>query len=100
MIHGVDGREDDRLPFTHVPGSGPAGGGEFWYLDVPSARMLGAPGQKLQLAVLTLGIGRMLVGLRCRSSRRRLAGLVWLGLMLLSGSWSGRFLVHDGVLLY
>ncbi|KAJ5120726.1 uncharacterized protein N7515_010114 [Penicillium bovifimosum] len=53
MVHGVDGREDDRLPFTHVPGSGPAGGGEFWYVDVPSARMLGAPGQKLQLAVLT-----------------------------------------------
>lgn len=53
MIHGVDGREDDRLPFTHVSGSGPAGGGEFWYVDVPSARMLGAPGQKLQLAVLT-----------------------------------------------
>ncbi|KAJ5783092.1 hypothetical protein N7457_004866 [Penicillium paradoxum] len=53
MIHGVDGREDDRLPFTHVPGSGPAGGGEFWYVDVPNARMLGAPGQKLQLAVLT-----------------------------------------------
>lgn len=53
MIHGVDGREDDRLPFTHVPGSGSAGGGEFWYVDVPSARMLGAPGQNLQLAVLT-----------------------------------------------
>lgn len=53
MVRGVDGREDDRLPFTHIPGSGPAGGGEFWYLDVPNARMLGAPGQKLQLAVLT-----------------------------------------------
>lgn len=53
MIHGVDGREDDRLPFTHVSGPGPAGGGEFWYVDVPSARMLGAPGQKLHLAVLT-----------------------------------------------
>ncbi|KAJ6051426.1 hypothetical protein N7460_001960 [Penicillium canescens] len=53
MIHGVDGRKDDRLPFRHVPGSGPAGGGEMWYVDVPEARMLGAPGQKLQLAVLT-----------------------------------------------
>ncbi|CAI7569461.1 unnamed protein product [Penicillium bialowiezense] len=53
MIHGVDGRNDDRLPFTHVAGSGPSGGGEFWYVDVPDARMLGAPGQKLQLAVLT-----------------------------------------------
>ncbi|KAJ5690715.1 hypothetical protein N7462_005107 [Penicillium macrosclerotiorum] len=53
MIHGVDGRKDDRLPFTHVPGSGPSGGGELWYVDVPEARMLGAPGQKLSLAVLT-----------------------------------------------
>ncbi|CAG8361219.1 unnamed protein product [Penicillium salamii] len=53
MIHGVDGRKDDRLPFTRVPGSGPSGGGEFWFVDVPDARMLGAPGQKLQLAVLT-----------------------------------------------
>ncbi|KAJ5295742.1 hypothetical protein PENANT_c001G11324 [Penicillium antarcticum] len=53
MIHGVDGRKDDRLPFRHVLGSGPAGGGEMWYVDVPEARMLGAPGQKLQLAVLT-----------------------------------------------
>jgi hypothetical protein len=25
----------------------------MWYVDVPEARMLGAPGQKLQLAVLT-----------------------------------------------
>lgn len=53
MIHGVDGRKDERLPFAHVAGSGSAGGGEFWYVDVPNARMLGAPGQKLQLAVLT-----------------------------------------------
>ncbi|KAL4898141.1 hypothetical protein BDV59DRAFT_662 [Aspergillus ambiguus] len=53
MIHGVDGRQDDRLPLTHFPGSGPGGGGALWYVDVPSARMLGAPGQKVQLAVLT-----------------------------------------------
>ncbi|KAJ5239159.1 hypothetical protein N7468_003778 [Penicillium chermesinum] len=53
MIHGIDGRKDDQLPFRHVPGSGPGGGGEFWYVDVPDAQMLGAPGQKVQLAVLT-----------------------------------------------
>ncbi|KAJ5584947.1 uncharacterized protein N7459_004747 [Penicillium hispanicum] len=53
IIHGIDGRKDDRLPFTHVPGSGPGGGGEFWYVDVPDPRMLGAPGQKLLIAVLT-----------------------------------------------
>ncbi|CAL5873182.1 uncharacterized protein PFLUO_LOCUS7451 [Penicillium psychrofluorescens] len=52
-IHGVDGRKDESLPFTHVPGSGPAGGGEYWYVDVPDVRMLGAPGQKLGLAFLT-----------------------------------------------
>lgn len=53
MIHGVDGRQEDRLPFHHVMGSSPGGGGEFWYVDVPEARMLGAPGQKVLLSVLT-----------------------------------------------
>ncbi|KAJ5672035.1 hypothetical protein N7507_001162 [Penicillium longicatenatum] len=52
MIKGVDGRKDDQLVFRHVPGSGPGGGGEFWYVDV-DPRMLGAPGQKVLLAVLT-----------------------------------------------
>ncbi|KAJ6133944.1 hypothetical protein N7523_000266 [Penicillium sp. IBT 18751x] len=52
-IHGVDGRKDERLLFNHVPGSGPGGGGEFWYVDVPDARQLGAPGQKVLLAVIT-----------------------------------------------
>ncbi|KAB8238044.1 uncharacterized protein BDW43DRAFT_262928 [Aspergillus alliaceus] len=53
MVHGVDGRQDDRIPFTHVRGSGPGGGGDFWYVDIPSAKALGAPGQKLAIAVLT-----------------------------------------------
>lgn len=53
MIKGVDGREDEQLPFNHVLGSGPGGGGEFWYVDVPDARMLGSPGQKVHLAVVT-----------------------------------------------
>ncbi|KNG80392.1 hypothetical protein ANOM_011443 [Aspergillus nomiae NRRL 13137] len=53
MVHGLDGRQEDRLPFTHVRGSGPGGGGDFWYVDVPNAKMLGAPGQKLAIAVLT-----------------------------------------------
>ena len=53
MIHGVDGRKDERLPFNRVPGRGPGGGGEMWYVDVPDARKLGAPGQKVLLAVLT-----------------------------------------------
>ncbi|KAL4779019.1 hypothetical protein BJX76DRAFT_106520 [Aspergillus varians] len=53
MIHGVDGRKDERLPFTHWRGSGPDGGGDVWYVDVADARSLGAPGQKVQLAVLT-----------------------------------------------
>lgn len=53
IIKGVDGRKEERLLLNHVPGSGPNGGGEFWYVDVPDARMLGAPGQKVLLAVLT-----------------------------------------------
>ncbi|KAE8377049.1 hypothetical protein BDV26DRAFT_293604 [Aspergillus bertholletiae] len=53
MVHGIDGRQEDRLPFTHVQGSGPGGGGDFWYVDVPNAKILGAPGQKLAIAVLT-----------------------------------------------
>ncbi|KAE8152885.1 hypothetical protein BDV25DRAFT_150339 [Aspergillus avenaceus] len=53
MVHGIDGRKDDRLPFTHVRGSGPGGGGDVWYVDVPDAKVLGAPGQKLTIAVLT-----------------------------------------------
>jgi hypothetical protein len=53
MIHGVDGRKEDRLPLTHWRGSGPNGGGDVWYVDVREPRVLGAPGQKAQLAVLT-----------------------------------------------
>lgn len=53
MIHGVDGRKDERLPFAHWRPSGSDGGGDVWYVDVADARALGAPGQKVQLAVLT-----------------------------------------------
>ncbi|KAI9373027.1 hypothetical protein BJX61DRAFT_409115 [Aspergillus egyptiacus] len=53
MIHGVDGRKDGRLPLTHWRGPGASGGGDVWYVDVPDGRALGAPGQKVQLAVLT-----------------------------------------------
>ncbi|KAL4819686.1 hypothetical protein BDW67DRAFT_173485 [Aspergillus spinulosporus] len=53
MIHGVDGRKDDRLPLTHWRGPGSNGGGDVWYVDVVDPRTLGAPGQKVQLAVLT-----------------------------------------------
>ncbi|KAJ5953282.1 hypothetical protein N7454_000178 [Penicillium verhagenii] len=53
MIKGVDGRKDETLLFKYMRGSGPGGGGEFWYVDVPDSRMLGAPGQKITLAVLT-----------------------------------------------
>ncbi|KAL1987382.1 hypothetical protein VTN96DRAFT_4098 [Rasamsonia emersonii] len=53
MIHGIDGRQDDRIPFNHVPGSGPNGGGDFWYVDIADPRTLGAPGQKLAIAAVT-----------------------------------------------
>lgn len=53
IIHGIDGRKDERIPLTHWRGSGPGGGGDVWYVDVSDARVLGAPGQKVQLVVLT-----------------------------------------------
>ncbi|KAL1857757.1 hypothetical protein Plec18170_002981 [Paecilomyces lecythidis] len=53
LIHGIDGRNEERLVFEHVRGSNPNGGGDLWYLDVPDPRMLGAPGQKLQIASVT-----------------------------------------------
>ncbi|KAL4762485.1 uncharacterized protein BDW70DRAFT_28368 [Aspergillus foveolatus] len=53
MIHGLDGRQDDRLPLTRWRGPGSSGGGDVWYVDVLDPRTLGAPGQKVQLAVLT-----------------------------------------------
>ncbi|OJJ44917.1 hypothetical protein ASPZODRAFT_134342 [Penicilliopsis zonata CBS 506.65] len=53
IIHGLDGRHDERLPLTHVRGSTPGGGGDFWYFDLQDPRTLGAPGQKASIAVLT-----------------------------------------------
>ncbi|KAF7121537.1 hypothetical protein CNMCM5793_009007 [Aspergillus hiratsukae] len=47
--HGLDGRKDELIPFTHVRGSGP----EFWYIDVEDPRTLGAPGTDLRIAVVT-----------------------------------------------
>ncbi|WEW61136.1 hypothetical protein PRK78_006626 [Emydomyces testavorans] len=52
-IHGVDGRNDDFVPFEYVRGSGPGGGGDHWVLDIPDPRTLGAPGQALTLFALT-----------------------------------------------
>ncbi|PYI36770.1 hypothetical protein BP00DRAFT_3097 [Aspergillus indologenus CBS 114.80] len=52
-IHGADGRQDDRLVFTHFRGTNPGGGGDLWYLDVPDVRSLGTPGQTVQVVVLT-----------------------------------------------
>ena len=75
-IHGVDGRKDERLLFNHIPGSGPGGGGEFWYVDVPDARMLGAPGQKVLLAVMTkFGDREDCRGLTAEEYRAQLGGV-------------------------
>lgn len=51
--HGVDGRKDEMIPFTHVRGTAPNGGGDWWYVDIADPRILGAPGQKLGVAFLT-----------------------------------------------
>jgi hypothetical protein len=53
IIHGLDGQADDRILFNHVPGSGPRGGGDFWFVDIAEPSILGAPGQKLAIAALT-----------------------------------------------
>ncbi|PGG97667.1 hypothetical protein AJ79_09126 [Helicocarpus griseus UAMH5409] len=47
--NGVDGRNNEYIPFHYVRGSGPGGGGDLWYADVPDPRILGAPGQKLHI---------------------------------------------------
>ncbi|CRG84130.1 hypothetical protein PISL3812_01457 [Talaromyces islandicus] len=51
--HGVDGRKDEMIPFTHVRGTGPQGGGDVWYVDIADPMVLGAPGQKLAIANIT-----------------------------------------------
>ncbi|KAM5430414.1 hypothetical protein McanMca71_005708 [Microsporum canis] len=51
--HGLDGREDKFVPFNHVRGTNPGGGGDYWYLDIPDGRTLGCAGQKLMVYELT-----------------------------------------------
>lgn len=51
LTHGIDGRKDEFVPFTHVRGNG--SGGDFWYIDVHDPRALGAPGQRLPIAFVT-----------------------------------------------
>jgi Transglutaminase-like superfamily len=53
IVHGIDGRKDDYMPFTLERGSGPGGGGDFWYVVVEDPRTLGAPGQKVVIATVT-----------------------------------------------
>lgn len=82
LIHGIDGRNDERLPFNHVRGTTPGGGGDFWYVDVPDVRMLGAPGQHLQIAVLTsFGERNDARGLTVEEFRARngRVGMAWAG---------------------
>ncbi|KAK2786349.1 hypothetical protein FQN53_006717 [Emmonsiellopsis sp. PD_33] len=52
-VHGIDGRKEEYLPFNYVRGTGASGGGDFWYVDVPDPRILGAPGQKLHIYSVT-----------------------------------------------
>ena len=49
---GIDGRQKDQVPLEYVPGRGPGGGGDTWYVDIP-ARELGAPGMSLTLLAIT-----------------------------------------------
>ncbi|KKK20832.1 hypothetical protein P175DRAFT_0497646 [Aspergillus ochraceoroseus IBT 24754] len=80
LVHGIDGRNDDRLPLTHYRGAGPTGGGDVWYVDVPDARILGAPGQQVQLAVLTsFGDKQDARGVTAEEYRRQVGrvGMAW-----------------------
>ena len=43
----------ERIPFNHIPGSNPGGGGDTWYVDVADSRTLGVPGQSVSIMVLT-----------------------------------------------
>ncbi|KAJ5488605.1 hypothetical protein N7539_003495 [Penicillium diatomitis] len=82
-VHGVDGRKDERFVFNHVPGNGPGGGGEAWYLDIGDARQLGAPGQKISLIVLnTLGDRHDCRGLTAEEYKSQVGrvGMSWSGL--------------------
>ncbi|KAK2859912.1 hypothetical protein FQN49_004594 [Arthroderma sp. PD_2] len=51
--HGIDGREKKFVPFNHVLGTTPGGGGDYWYLDIPDGRKLGCAGQRLMVYELT-----------------------------------------------
>lgn len=51
--YGVDGKGNDFLPFSYIPGSGPGGAGDIWTLDVMDRRTLGIPGQSVSLYALT-----------------------------------------------
>lgn len=53
QARGRDGNQKNYLPFEYVPGTGPNGGGDMWYVDVPDARELGTPGQKLSMYSVT-----------------------------------------------
>lgn len=53
QAHGRDGTQKRYFPFEYVRGVGPNGGGDIWYVDVPDARELGTPGQKLSLYSVT-----------------------------------------------
>ncbi|RMZ84790.1 hypothetical protein DV737_g958, partial [Chaetothyriales sp. CBS 132003] len=53
QIEGLDGRNQDLIPFEHRPGTG--NGGDLWYVDLPAIE-LGAPGQTVScFAITTFG---------------------------------------------
>ncbi|KAK2748158.1 hypothetical protein FQN57_001283 [Myotisia sp. PD_48] len=54
LSHGIDGREPKYLPFDHVRGTSPGGGGDSWYLDIPDGRVLGCAGLELMVYAITM----------------------------------------------
>ncbi|KAH8705297.1 hypothetical protein BGW36DRAFT_11529 [Talaromyces proteolyticus] len=79
-IHGVDGRQDQKIPLTYVRGTGPNGGGDVWYVDISDPMTLGAPGQKLAIAFITsLGERNDCRGLSAQEyqSKEGRTGMAW-----------------------
>lgn len=73
-------KDNKLVPFTHVPGRNPGGGGDLWYLDVADPRTLGEAGQSLAVFPLTSFAGRegeQLRGLTAREFGEQYTGYGW-----------------------
>ena len=83
IVNGIDGQHDDKIPFNHVRPSSPSSGGDLWYVDVADPRILGTPGQSVQVMVLTsLGDVQHPRGLSLEEYQQKKGrvGMAWMGI--------------------